>query len=92
MAKKKAAAKKKAPAKKKVVKSTSENRSSFISKAPVRRLMKGEGAGLVSDEAVKLLIEQLEKNAIQTTKKALTLVKDEKRKRLTAEDITWATR
>lgn len=85
-------AKKKAPVKKKVVKSKSGDRSSFISKAPVRRLMKGEGAGLVSDDAIKLLIGQLETHAIKTTKKALTLVKDEKRKRLTAEDITWATR
>ncbi len=67
-------------------------RSGFISKAPVRRLMKDEGASLVSDDALKLIIKTLEDHAVKTTKKAIQLVKDEKRKRLTAEDINWATR
>jgi histone H3/H4 len=63
----------------------------FISKAPIRRLMKEEGANLVSDEALDLLIGQLEKIGTATTKKAMKLVKDEDRKRLTAEDIANAT-
>ena len=62
----------------------------FISKAPVRRLMKGEGAKLVSDEAIELLIKKIEEHGLKITKKAMSLVKDEKRKRLTAEDVTWA--
>ncbi len=67
-----------------------ETRETFISKAPIRRLMKEEGAGLVSDEALDLLIGQLEKIGTATTKKAMKLVKDENRKRLTAEDISLA--
>ena len=80
---------KKAPAKKTPAKRDGV-RSSFIAKAPVRRLMKGEGAKIVSDGALQLLIKQLESQATKTIKKALSLVKDEKRKRLTADDITWA--
>jgi len=74
---------------KKVVKKTAK-RASFISKAPVRRLMKGEGAKLVSDEALELLIKKIEEHGLKITKKAMSLVKDEKRKRLTAEDVNWA--
>ncbi len=66
------------------------SKDSFFSKAPVRRLMKNEGASLVSDDAILLLIDQIQTQAIKTTKKALSLLKDEKRKRLTADDITWA--
>ena len=64
----------------------------FLTRTPVRRLMKDEGAKLVSDEAVDLLISKLEELAIKTTKKAMELVKDEKRRRLTADDITWASK
>ncbi|MHA1731802.1 MAG: histone-like protein [Promethearchaeota archaeon] len=74
MAKKKAA-KAKAPAK------------SFIAKAPIRRLMKAEGAELVSNEAVQLLIDQLLKVAADVTKAAVSAVKADKRKRVTAGDI-----
>ena len=49
--------------------------------------MKYEGAGLVAEDAVSLLIETLTKAAEETTKKAVKLVKDEKRKRVTAADI-----
>jgi histone H3/H4 len=52
-----------------------------MSKAPIKRFMKEQGATLVSDGAIELLIEQLEIQAKRTTKKALSLVKDEKRKR-----------
>ena len=92
MAKKKSTATKKKASKKKVSKpkTKSSKKGSFFSKAPIRRLMKNEGASLVSDEAIILLIDQLESQAMKTTKKALSLVKDEKRKRVTADDITWA--
>jgi DNA-binding protein len=75
---------------KKIMVKKNINRTSFISKAPVKRLMKQEGARLISDGALKLLISKLEQIATKTTKKAMSLVKDEKRKRLTSEDIAWA--
>ncbi|MHA1745784.1 MAG: histone-like protein [Promethearchaeota archaeon] len=75
---------KKKPAKKKPAKSKDR---SFISKAPIRRLMKNEGAGLVAEDAVILLIDELTKAAKAVTKEAVKLVKTDKRKRVTAADI-----
>ena len=77
-------AKKKAPAKKKAA---AKGRSAYIAKAPIRRLMKNEGAGLVAEDAVILLIEELTKAAKEVTKEAVKLVKGDKRKRVTAADI-----
>ncbi len=74
---------KKKPAKKKAA----AKRSSYIAKAPIRRLMKQEGAGLVAENAVELLITTLTKAGEAVTKKAVKLVKEDKRKRLTAADI-----
>ncbi len=71
---------------------TSTAKKNFISKAPIRRLMREEGASLISDDALALLINTLEKHAVETTKKALEIVKDDKRKRITSKDINWATR
>jgi ribosomal protein S18 acetylase RimI-like enzyme/histone H3/H4 len=87
MTAKKVPAKKKTPAKKKPAskKKPTSSKKSFISKAPVRRLMAAEGARLVSDDAVLLMIQKLEEHAIETTKKALAIVKDDRRKRLTAK-------
>ncbi len=87
MAKKKKAApaKKKAAAPKKA-----GTRSTYIAKAPIRRLMKEEGAGLVAEDAVILLIEELTKVGKDLTKKAVKIVKDDKRKRVTAADIIAA--
>lgn len=78
--KSKAAPKKKASAKS----------GGHIAKAPIRRLMKAEGAELVAEDAVGLLIEQLEKQASNIVGKALKIVKAEKRKRVTAADILAA--
>ena len=64
----------------------------YIAKAPIRRLMKDEGAKLVAEAAVDLLITKLEKTATDVTKAAIKLVKADKRKRLTAPDIQMATR
>jgi len=77
-------AKKKAPAKKK-----SEG---YIAKAPIRRLMKKEGADLVAAEALEKLIGFLESSAAKATKEAITVCKADKRKRVTAADIRAATR
>ncbi|MFW9867323.1 MAG: histone-like protein [Candidatus Thorarchaeota archaeon] len=77
-------AKKKAPAKKK-----SEG---YIAKAPIRRLMKKEGADLVAAEALDKLIDFLEKSAATATKEAIKVCKADKRKRVTAADIRAATR
>jgi histone H3/H4 len=89
MAKKSAA--KPAPAKKAAAKPKAE-RSSFISKAPIRRLMKAEGADLVAEDAMGLMIEKLLDMANKVTKKAVSQVKEEKRKRVTAEDVMWASK
>ena len=84
MAKKKKAAPKK--------KAATAARSSYIAKAPIRRLMKNEGAGLVAEAAVVLLITQLTDAGKNITKEAVKLVKADKRKRLTAADVVAATR
>ena len=76
-------AKKKAPAKK------SEG---YIAKAPIRRLMKKEGADLVAAEALDKLISFLEGSAATATKDAIKVCKEDKRKRVTAADIRAATR
>ncbi|MCP4763425.1 MAG: hypothetical protein GY870_16755 [archaeon] len=86
MAKKKAAKKKAAPKKK------SGDRSTYIAKAPIRRLMKNEGAGLVAEAAVAVLIKKLTKVGQDITKSAVKLVKEDKRKRITGADIIAATR
>jgi len=77
-------AKKKAPAKKKA--------EGYIAKAPIRRLMKKEGADLVAAEALDKLINFLETSAANATKEAITVCKADKRKRVTAADIRNATR
>jgi len=64
----------------------------YIAKAPIRRLMKDEGAKLVAEAAVDLLISKLEKTATDVTKAAIKIVKADKRKRLTAPDVQMATR
>jgi histone H3/H4 len=81
MAKKKAAP---------VVKKTKAE--SYIAKAPIRRLMKKEGADLVAAEALDKLIGFLEKKAAEATKMSLEVCKKDKRKRVTAADIRNATR
>ncbi|GAB4324293.1 MAG: hypothetical protein Kow0069_29830 [Promethearchaeota archaeon] len=83
-------AKKKAKKAAKAAKDSSGGKA-FIAKAPIRRLMKAEGAELVANEAVSLLIDQLLKVAADVTKKAVGAVKAEKRKRITAADILSAT-
>ena len=76
-------AKKKAPAKKS---------DGYIAKAPIRRLMKKEGADLVAADALDKLIGYLEKEAANATKEAIKITKADKRKRVTAADIRKATR
>lgn len=64
----------------------------YVAKAPIRRLMKREGANLVAEDAVELLIKQLEKEAKAVTKSAIKIVKGDKRKRLMKEDVLEAVR
>ena len=64
----------------------------YIAKAPIRRLMKKEGADLVAAEALDKLIDFLEKSAANATKEALKVCKTDKRKRITAADVRNATR
>ena len=64
----------------------------YIAKAPIRRLMKKEGADLVAAEALDKLISFLESSAATATKDAIKVCKEDKRKRVTAADIRAATR
>lgn len=89
MAKKRSAAK---PAAKGASKKKAESRSTYIAKAPIRRLMKNEGAGLVAEAAVSILIDKLTKVAMDVTKAAVKYVKEDKRKRITGADIIMAQR
>ena len=73
MAKKKPAAKKAA-----------KKGDGYIAKAPIRRLMKKEGADLVAAEALDKLIDFLEKSAAEATKAAIGVCKADKRKGLVA--------
>ncbi|MHA1682789.1 MAG: histone family protein, partial [Promethearchaeota archaeon] len=58
-----------------------------ISKAPVRRLMKSQGASLVAEDAVITLVSYLEKYGAEVTKKAIGVAKADKRKKLTEDDV-----
>lgn len=62
---------KKAPAKKS---------DGYIAKAPIRRLMKKEGAVLVAADALDKLIAYLEKQAATATKDAIKITQADKRK------------
>ncbi|GAG85100.1 MAG: NFYB/HAP3 family transcription factor subunit [Candidatus Lokiarchaeota archaeon] len=64
----------------------------YIAKAPIRRLMKSQGAKLVAAEALNKLIGYLENAAADITKESIKLTKADKRKRITALDIRNATR
>lgn len=66
--------------------------AAYIAKAPIRRLMKAEGASLVAAEALDKLIGYLENAAADITKESIKLTKAAKRKRITALDIRNATR
>ncbi|MHA1147299.1 MAG: histone-like protein [Promethearchaeota archaeon] len=84
-------AKKKAP-KKAAAKAATKKSEGYIAKAPIRRLMKKEGADLVAAEALDKLISYLEESAASATKAAIDLCTADKRKRVTAADIRNATR
>ena len=58
--------------------------------SPVRRLMKTEGAQIVSRDAVDMLISDLEETAEKLTKKALTFTTHANRKKVTKEDVKLA--
>ena len=62
----------------------------YISKAPIRRLMKAQGASLVAEEAVKALVDYLGKFGGDVTKAAIDVAKKDKRKKVTADDIEAA--
>ena len=62
-------------------------KKSFIAKAPIRRLMKAQGADLVAESAVELLIVTLEEIGEKITKEAQKLVNVQGRKKLTDRDM-----
>ncbi len=67
-------------------------RSSYISKSPVRRIMRKEGAERISSKALVRLIHFLEISGATATRDAIKLAKADKRKRITSADIRNATR
>lgn len=83
-------AKKKAKPKAKPKASKSAGSPEFIAKAPIRRLMKNQGANLVAEDAVLTLIGNLESFGADVTKAAMKLAKEDKRKRVTADDVSAA--
>ena len=83
---------KKKPAAKAAAKPAAKKGEGYIAKAPIRRLMKKEGADLVAAEALDKLINYLETAAAKATKAAIEVCKGDKRKRVTAADIRNATR
>ncbi len=89
---KKAAPKKAAPKKAATPKPAAKKGEGYIAKAPIRRLMKKEGADLVAAEALDKLINFLEVSAANATKEAIKICSADKRKRVTAKDIRNATR
>ncbi|MBN1801862.1 MAG: NFYB/HAP3 family transcription factor subunit [Candidatus Lokiarchaeota archaeon] len=92
MAKKPAAKPKPAAKKKPAAPKAKKADAGYIAKAPIRRLMKKEGADLVAAEALDKLIAFLETSASNATKEAIKICKADKRKRVTAQDIRAATR
>jgi len=81
-----------APKAKAAPKKDKDSRESFIAKAPIRRLMKNEGANLVAEKAVDLLIEKLTDLATKVTKNAIKMMKEDNRKRVTSSDVKMAER
>jgi histone H3/H4 len=69
-----------------------ERTDGFISKAPIRRLMKDQGAFLVADEAVEFMIDHLQKLGIAITKKAVENVEKAGLKKLMSIDVLSASK
>ena len=62
-----------------------------IPKAPVKRIIKEEGAERISADAVDALVEYLEADADAIARKAIEYAKIAKRQTVKAEDIALAT-
>ena len=56
----------------------------------MRRLMKEVGAEIVGKEALEIIRDQVEKIAKNITKSAIDIMKDDRRKKLSAKDIEIA--
>jgi histone H3/H4 len=62
----------------------------IIAWSPLRALMKGAGAEIVSRESVDVLLNFLEDRARKLTEMALTFAKHSKRKKITKDDMDLA--
>ena len=65
-----------------------ESPSSIVKKKNLRLLMIGEGAQLISADALVVMTEFLTKLAKEKTKKALTFTTKDKRKTISKDDMT----
>jgi histone H3/H4 len=59
--------------------------------SPLRALMKGAGAEIVSRDAVEVLLNYLEERARKETSMALEFAKHSKRKKISSNDMAMAT-
>ena len=59
----------------------------YFAWSPLRALMAGQGAKIVSRDAVNYLIDWLENKSIDMTARALTLARHAKRKKINKADI-----
>lgn len=62
----------------------------IIAWSPLRAIMKGAGADIVSRECVDVLLSNLEDRARKLTEMALVFAKHSKRKKITKEDMALA--
>jgi histone H3/H4 len=79
------------PSAEKPSKKVPSERQHYIAKASLRRLMKSEGANLVAENVLTLMIEKLEEQGKIVIKKAVEIAKTSNVKRVTAEMIKEVT-
>lgn len=76
--------------KKKKKPSSSKTRNSSFAWAPIRRLMKSQGADIVSKNGVDFLIDHLQNKVTQLTGRAQKFTQHANRKKITRDDLILA--
>ena len=67
-----------------------QEKTNFISKSAMKRIMQNQGAKIISDEVLELMISEIEKAGIEITKTAISNMKDYQRTKLMKKDIKFA--